>query len=105
MKRLLLAAMLAACLGSSTGCCILDRVFGCPIGCGPYSGPRHTAYGACDQMGGCGGCGACAGCAGFGNTGGYVAQSGPLSAQVAYPYYTTRGPRDFLAKNPPSIGP
>ena len=24
---------------------------------------------------------------------------------VAYPYYTTRGPRDFLAKNPRSIGP
>jgi len=23
---------------------------------------------------------------------------------VAYPYYTTRGPRDFLQKNPPSIG-
>ncbi len=27
------------------------------------------------------------------------------AATVAYPYYTTRGPRDFLAKNPPSIGP
>ena len=24
---------------------------------------------------------------------------------VAYPYYTTRGPRDFLQNNPPSIGP
>ena len=24
---------------------------------------------------------------------------------VAYPYYTTRGPRDFLDRNPPSIGP
>ncbi len=24
---------------------------------------------------------------------------------VAYPYYTTRGPRDFLVDNPPSIGP
>lgn len=24
---------------------------------------------------------------------------------VAYPYYTTRGPRDFLLNNPPSIGP
>jgi hypothetical protein len=28
----------------------------------------------------------------------------PIGA-VAYPYYTVRGPRDFLAKNPPSIGP
>jgi len=23
---------------------------------------------------------------------------------VAYPYYTLRGPRDFLVDNPPSIG-
>ncbi len=30
---------------------------------------------------------------------------GPPSAQVAYPYYTHRGPRDFLMANPPSIGP
>ncbi len=29
---------------------------------------------------------------------------GPASGQVAYPYYTTRGPRDFLQANPPSIG-
>jgi hypothetical protein len=31
--------------------------------------------------------------------------AGPPAAQVAYPYYTVRGPRDFLAKNPSSIGP
>jgi hypothetical protein len=30
--------------------------------------------------------------------------SGPAVAQVAYPYYTTRGPRDFLVDNPPTIG-
>lgn len=30
--------------------------------------------------------------------------AGPPSAQVAYPYYTHRGPRDFLMDNPPSIG-
>ncbi len=30
---------------------------------------------------------------------------GPPVGTVTYPYYTTRGPRDFLAKNPPSIGP
>ena len=29
---------------------------------------------------------------------------GPSTAGVAYPYYTTRGPRDFLMANPPSIG-
>jgi hypothetical protein len=31
----------------------------------------------------------------YGNQGGAV---------VGYPYYTTRGPRDFLLDNPPSIG-
>ncbi len=29
----------------------------------------------------------------------------PPTGQVAYPYYTVRGPRDFLQANPPSIGP
>jgi hypothetical protein len=30
---------------------------------------------------------------------------GPAQGQVVYPYYTTRGPRDFLSPNPGSIGP
>ncbi len=30
--------------------------------------------------------------------------SGVQAPQVAYPYYTTRGPRDFLVNNPPTIG-
>ncbi len=29
----------------------------------------------------------------------------PSAAAVGYPYYTNRGPRDFLLNNPPSIGP
>jgi hypothetical protein len=29
---------------------------------------------------------------------------GPPSPTVTYPYYTTRGPRDFLMDNPPTIG-
>jgi len=29
---------------------------------------------------------------------------GPPTAGIAYPYYTTRGPRDFFEANPPSIG-
>jgi hypothetical protein len=29
----------------------------------------------------------------------------PPSATYAYPYYTVRGPRDFLLDNPPTIGP
>jgi hypothetical protein len=31
-------------------------------------------------------------------------QPGPASAQVGYPYYSHRGPRDFLLDNPPTIG-
>ena len=30
---------------------------------------------------------------------------GPPTAAITYPYYTNRGPRDFLAGSPPSIGP
>lgn len=61
-------------------------------------------------MGGYGGYGG-----GYGGRGGHfhhgrggypndVYSPGPPSAHVAYPYYTTRGPRDFLLNNPPSIG-
>jgi hypothetical protein len=35
----------------------------------------------------------------------YNFNPGPPVAQTAYPYYTLRGPRDFLMNNPPSIGP
>jgi hypothetical protein len=34
----------------------------------------------------------------------YVGPQGPPAAQTAYPYSPTRGPRDFLLDNPPSIG-
>ena len=30
---------------------------------------------------------------------------GPPVGTVTYPYYTVRGPRDFLASEPPNIGP
>ncbi|OHB82666.1 MAG: hypothetical protein A2V98_23685 [Planctomycetes bacterium RBG_16_64_12] len=30
---------------------------------------------------------------------------GPPTGAVTYPYYTVRGPRDFLARNPRPIGP
>ena len=29
---------------------------------------------------------------------------GPSSPTVSYPYYSNRAPRDFLVRNPPSIG-
>lgn len=31
-------------------------------------------------------------------------QAGPPTGQVAYPYYSVRGPRDFFMDNPPTIG-
>ena len=36
--------------------------------------------------------------------GGYPSADGSAAPTVAYPFYTTRGPRDFLVPNPPSIG-
>ena len=30
---------------------------------------------------------------------------GPATPTVTYPYYTVRGPRDFLLPNPPPLGP
>jgi hypothetical protein len=30
---------------------------------------------------------------------------GPPTAAVTYPYYTVRGPRDFLMDDPPGLGP
>lgn len=31
--------------------------------------------------------------------------AGPEMGAVTYPYYTLRGPRDFLMQNPPPLGP
>jgi hypothetical protein len=52
------------------------------------------------------GCSCCPYC-GCGPSGdhNYNFNPGPPVAQTAYPYYTLRGPRDFLLNNPPSIGP
>lgn len=50
--------------------------------CGIHGQAHHGAYGNVDDGG----------------------QPGPTTAQVGYPYYTLRGPRDFLLDNPPSIG-
>lgn len=30
---------------------------------------------------------------------------GPAAGTITYPYYTLRGPRDFLAAAPPGVGP
>ena len=88
---------------------------GCPVGSCNGSGCGCCNGAGCDQCGG-GACGrlaerlACGGCNGLcPNSGGYpeypAFNQGPPVGQVAYPYYTVRGPRDFLRNNPPTIGP
>ncbi len=54
------------------------------------------------------GCGPRCNCLGDGlGRGGPPTEPAPgmSAAAVGYPYYTARGPRDFLNGNPPSIGP
>jgi hypothetical protein len=69
---------------------------GCP--CREYHGPGYFNPG-------CGGCGGCLGKNRGAAAAGMAEDSGPPSGAVTYPYYTVRGPRDFLARNPRSIGP
>lgn len=71
--------------------CICANGQCCPQQCCP-PGPGY-----------CGGCPA-PGCCASGDQN-YNFNPGPPVAQTAYPYYTLRGPRDFLLNNPPSIGP
>jgi hypothetical protein len=85
-------------------------------------GPENCGGTGCEPCGGigCQGCGplACAaggraraaaggflGCFGRARRPAEPFTPGPPTGTVAYPYYTNRGPRDFLAENPPSIGP
>ena len=59
MKRALLAVVVATIVGSSTGCCLIDRLLHCGGHCGP---PMSCGPGFCDD--GCGGCADCRpGCA------------------------------------------
>jgi hypothetical protein len=155
MRRAIFALLALVVIGSSSGCCCLDRLFcwGCR---GPCAYGNEGPCGACGYGGsgcGCSDCGnAGGGVAGGGQYGGapgggggqyagvagggpsnmmvngrpanyrpaqghpYVKQrrdsddeyefaAGPPSGSTTYPYYTNRGPRDFLARNPRSIGP
>ncbi|QEG37541.1 hypothetical protein [Bythopirellula goksoeyrii] len=114
----------SGCDPYGNGCC---NGGGCQLGggrCGIGNGGMCNG-GMCNggaggrMCGACGGrgCGACGGCGIVGaiasgfcpHAGGYPEQPnfnpGPPVGQTAYPYYTVRGPRDFLQNNPPSIGP
>jgi hypothetical protein len=131
MKHGLGLALALLVLVGASGCSIIDRLFLLNAD-GPYGhhacGPGGCQHGACES----GAChdGACHdGCeSGACHTDRYgglarhhlspeeraaleasdygaTTPAGPPTGTVAYPYYTTRGPRDFLAKKPPSIGP
>jgi hypothetical protein len=91
---------------------------GCSSERGHLLGPHHGTCQSAPET--CAACGTC-GCQNCGDPNGERdgplarhcaehdayrgAAPGPLTGSVAYPYYTTRGPRDFLARNPGSIGP
>lgn len=107
--------------------CTADCGCGCPGDCGCDDPCAGGGYGCCGDGSCCGnGRGICGACGGQGcsmckrmvgavasgfcpHSGGYPEMynynPGPPVGQVAYPYYTVRGPRDFLQSNPPSIGP
>jgi hypothetical protein len=73
----------------------------------PHVGPHCPCCGHGYCCACCGppapGCPCC--CCGASGDHNYNFNPGPPVAQTAYPYYTLRGPRDFLLDNPPSIGP
>lgn len=68
--------MLAGGFGKCSSCGLLGGRCGCNENAAPYT--PHPYQGA--------------------------GQGGPQMGTYAYPYYTTRAPRDFLMANPPSIG-
>ena len=103
----------SCCDTCATGCGCADTDCGCDDGCcGTCDG--GCCVNGCSDCGGRG-CGLCQRftgqvASGFCPHGGGYPESynfapSPPGGQVAYPYYTVRGPRDFLRDNPPSIGP
>ena len=95
MKARLLCALALVVAFASTGCHSINLCDGC------HGHGRHAG------IGGGGGSGVADGRRvnyGHHQTRTYDGPPGPATAQVGYPYYTVRGPRDFLVNNPPSIG-
>jgi len=95
MKRAMFGLALAFILMSSTGCELLQRrqCNSCNgnLGCRPCN--LGWQRGGTDYQ------------RHLGHHGGPAQPvAAPGAAQVAYPYYTTRGPRDFFVDDPPTIG-
>ena len=123
MKRSFLMLIAVLAMATSSGCCCLDRLWCHHWGMCPWGGCHEEACGSsCGAGGECASCGQAGmhdghGLIGHHHQGGpgqghfgtderaLAGSGGPPTGAVAYPYYTNRGPRDFLADNPPSIGP
>lgn len=115
MKRLLLASLTIAAMGLAAqsfaggGCPDCD----CSPACKPNLFQRCVSLFHAKRCRGCGkACGPFHRCAGLHHHRAQVEDmgygGGPPIGQVTYPYYTNRGPRDFLIQtppSPPSIGP
>jgi len=91
-----------------TACDTLDGVACANISGGPCRGRGGQAYAT--SIGVDPGFNPCPPTLGLGSGHGLCSRRncftpGPPSGSITYPYYTTRGPRDFLAANPRTIGP
>lgn len=128
MKLTLSCVLAIGLMVASTGCQLTPRQASTDMGSADAAGywdEAPCADGSCQAVGmpaegatavcgdgRCGSCGRCRamlqglgqgmgrGCRGL-NCG---VAAGPSTGAVTYPYYTVRGPRDFLMDNPPSIG-
>lgn len=106
MKYLAMLGLLAVLVVGGTGCSALQKCGLCDSGCdmcGDGACMGDCMNGAC-MNGACqpqNGLGECYGGRGLGAGRGFGSRrGGPQSGTVAYPYYTTRGPRDYFACNP-----
>jgi hypothetical protein len=110
MKKLLFVLVAGVTLTALSGCCA-HRGWAPFGGCGLFGGSSGQCSDSPDTCQSCddGSAAPCEGGACEGSCRGRCAapavNAGPPTAAVTYPYYTTRGPRDFLARNPRSIGP
>lgn len=105
MKRLLLAAYALALVAGAESFARADYLQTCRQ-CQPQRAHLHghRQAEACPQEK-CSPFSSLLNCLGLGNRQPQIGAPPMQGPTVAYPYYTTRAPRDFLDPNPRSIGP
>ncbi|HYW80060.1 MAG TPA: hypothetical protein VE890_10815 [Thermoguttaceae bacterium] len=107
MKHVFLILLAVVVLAGLSGCrshcgqgltgCLSGSCAAAPENCSSCSSCDTGPVG-CNTCGGQG-CQSCLGGRG------QACAPGPQMGAISYPYYTVRGPRDILARNPQSIGP